>query len=104
MRKYLLPGFLLILDILIIIASAIASVFIRFTSDAVDPYLSIIIANLPFVIVDYLMFFLFFELYRRVWRYAGIRELLSVTAATICSRKCASGSATPEPTNPCSTY
>ena len=84
MRKYLLPGFLLILDILIIIASAIASVFIRFTSDAVDPYLSIIIANLPFVIVDYLVFFLFFELYRRVWRYAGIRELLSVTSATIC--------------------
>ena len=42
MRKYLLPGFLLILDILIIIASAIMSVFIRFTSDAVDPGLATI--------------------------------------------------------------
>lgn len=65
MRKYLLPGFLLILDILIIIVSAIASVFIRFTGDAVDHYLSIIIADLPFMIADYLMFFLFYKLLRR---------------------------------------
>ena len=77
MRKYLLPGFLLILDILIIIASAIASVFIRFTSDAVDPYLSIIIANLPFQVVEYLMFFLFYELLRRggyIWTSSRLSE------------------------------
>lgn len=83
MRKYLLPGFLLILDVLIIIAAAITSIYIRFEGIAVDHYLRIIVAHLPFLIVDYLLFFLFFELYRRVWRYAGIRELLAVAAATV---------------------
>ena len=84
MRKYLLPGFLLILDILIIIAAAITSVYIRFEGIAVDHFLRIIVAHLPFLIVDYLLFFLFFNLYRRVWRYAGIRELLAVAAAAVC--------------------
>ena len=84
MRKYLLPGFLLISDILIIIAAAIISVYIRFEGAAVDHYLSIIVAHLPFLIADFLLFFLFFELYRRVWRYAGIRELLAVAGAALC--------------------
>jgi len=84
MRKYLLPGFLLISDILIIIAAAIMSVYIRFEGANVDHYLRLIVAHLPFLIVDFLLFFLFFELYRRVWRYAGIRELLAVAGATLC--------------------
>ena len=84
MRKYLLPGFLLISEILIIIAAAIMSVYIRFEGNVVDHYLRIIVAHLPFLIVDYLLFFLFFELYRRVWRYAGIRELLAVAGASLC--------------------
>lgn len=85
MRKYLLPGFLLISDILIIIGAAIMSVYIRFEDAAVTHYLRVIVAYLPFLIVDYLLFFLFFELYRRVWRYAGIRELLAVAGATLCA-------------------
>ena len=84
MRKYLLPGFLLISDILIIIAAAIMSVYIRFEGADVDHYLPVIVAHLPFLIVDFLLFFLFFELYRRVWRYAGIRELLAVAGAALC--------------------
>ncbi|MEA4849672.1 MAG: nucleoside-diphosphate sugar epimerase/dehydratase, partial [Clostridiaceae bacterium] len=84
MRKYLLPGFLLISDILIIIAAAIMSVYIRFEGADVDHYLRVIVAHLPFLIVDFLLFFLFFELYRRVWRYAGIRELLAVAGAALC--------------------
>ena len=64
MRKYLLPGFLLISDILIIIAAAIMSVYIRFEGADVDHYLPVIVAHLPFLIVDFLLFFLFFELYR----------------------------------------
>ena len=83
MRKYLLPGFLLISDILIIIAAAIMSVYIRFEGADVDHYLPVIVAHLPFLIVDFLLFFLFFELYRRVWRYAGIRELLAVAGAVL---------------------
>ncbi|MGE4589167.1 MAG: polysaccharide biosynthesis protein [Acidaminococcaceae bacterium] len=83
MRKYLLPGFLVISDILIIIAAAIASVYIRFDGIAVDHYLPRIVANIPFLIADYLIFFLLFALYRRIWRYAGIRELLAVAGATI---------------------
>ncbi|MHC1714461.1 MAG: polysaccharide biosynthesis protein [Acidaminococcaceae bacterium] len=84
MRKYLLPCFLLISDILIIIAAAIMSVYIRFEDAAVDYYLPVVVAHLPFLIVDFLLFFLFFKLYRRVWRYAGIRELLAVAGAALC--------------------
>ena len=84
MRKYLLPGFLLISDVLIITAAAIISVYIRFEGADVDHYLRIIIAHLAFLIPDYLLFFLLFKLYRRVWRYAGIRELLAVVAAALC--------------------
>ncbi|MGL5206557.1 MAG: polysaccharide biosynthesis protein, partial [Acidaminococcaceae bacterium] len=84
MRKYLLPGFLLISDSLIIIAAAIISVYIRFEGIDVEHYLKIVVAQLPFMIAAYLLFFLFFELYRRVWRYAGIRELLAVAGASLC--------------------
>lgn len=84
MRKYLLPGFLLVSDILIIIAAAIMSVYIRFEGVAVDHYLRVIVAHLPFLCADYLLFFLLFKLYRRVWRYAGIRELLAVAGAALC--------------------
>ena len=84
MRKYLLPGFLFITDVLIIIAAAISSVYIRFEGEAVDYFLPIMVANIPFLLVVYLSFFLLFALYRRVWRYAGIRELLAIAGATCC--------------------
>lgn len=82
MRKHLLPGFLALLDVIIITAVSILSVYIRFEGAAAERHLNLIVPKLPFAIAVYLLFFMFFNLYRRVWRYAGIRELLAVAAAT----------------------
>ena len=83
MRKYLIPVFFLVCDILIIVLSVIGSVYIRFEGPVIDFYLRLVLGRLPFIVVIYLAFFLIFHLYRRIWRYAGARELLAVTGAAV---------------------
>ncbi|HIU63931.1 MAG TPA: polysaccharide biosynthesis protein [Candidatus Avacidaminococcus intestinavium] len=85
MRKYLLSAFFVVCDVLIVVLAVMASVYIRFEGAAVDYYLRLVLRNLPLMLVTYLLFFLFFNLYRRIWRYAGIRELLAVTGATFAA-------------------
>lgn len=83
MRRYLLPGFLMILDILIIIGASITSLFVRFDAAIFDRYIPSLVTELPVLIFSYLLFFFVFRIYRRIWRYAGIKELLAIVLATI---------------------
>ena len=82
MRKYLLPGFLLILDILILIVSAFLSLYLRFDMLVVNEYFVKVLMTLPIFAGCYLISLAFFHMYTRVWRYAGTRELAAVLAAT----------------------
>ena len=83
MRRYMLPCILLMTDILIMITACWLSVLIRFSINEAGYtfFMTAIMANLPFFITIHLVFFVFFNLYSRAWRYAGKRELLAIIAA-----------------------
>ena len=84
MRRYLLPGFLMILDILIIIGASILSLFVRFDIAIFDRYIPTLVTELPVLACCYLLFFFLFRIYHRIWRYAGIRELLAIVVSSSC--------------------
>jgi FlaA1/EpsC-like NDP-sugar epimerase len=84
MRRYLLPGFLMIFDILIIIGASIMSLFMRFDAAIFDRYIPSLVMELPVLICSYLLFFFLFRIYRRLWRYAGWRELLAIVLSSFC--------------------
>ena len=84
MRRYLLPSFLVALDMLLIIGASITSMFLRFETSVFDHYIPVLITELPVLIGSYLLFFVLFKIYRRVWRYAGIKELLAIVLSSVC--------------------
>jgi len=84
MRHYLLPGFLLVSDILMIISASVMSLFMRFDDIIFDQYIPSLVVELPALIGSYVLFFFMFRIYRRIWRYAGIKELLAIVMSSLC--------------------
>ena len=82
MLRYLIPACLFILDCLIIISAAVTVVGVRFEGAQFGIYFEQIVQYLPVLLLCYLPFFAGFRLYRRVWRHAGYKEILSITLAT----------------------
>jgi len=78
---------LLLLDLLAICISFVASFALRFDapSDLFDQYLGAYLWMLPFLIVARLAGFMWLRLYQRVWRYASIEELIAVITAVVGS-------------------
>lgn len=85
MRKRIIMFLLILIDIGITAAVPYMAMLIRFEGNIDNHYLPILIAHLPvFVAVRILIFYLF-GLYHRLWRYAGINELLVIIGAVTCS-------------------
>jgi FlaA1/EpsC-like NDP-sugar epimerase len=84
LRKYLLPGFLLLLDMVILGSAVWLAYIIRFP-DLTEymKYAPEMLANLPVYFLCNFLFFFLFRLYNRVWKYAGHREALSVVLANV---------------------
>ncbi|PQL18894.1 polysaccharide biosynthesis protein [Veillonella denticariosi JCM 15641] len=82
MRSYLLPGILLFADIITVVVVAFIGLFIRFDGYIEPQYIYQMVGALPLLIVAYILMFLVMHLYTRIWRYAGMRELLAVFVAT----------------------
>ena len=82
MRSYLLPGLLLIVDVITIIGVALISLFIRFDGYITSHYLHQMIDALPIMVISYIVMLLSMHLYTRIWRYAGMREMVAVLIAT----------------------
>lgn len=82
MRSYLLPGLLLIVDVITIIGVALISLLIRFDGYITSHYLHQMIDALPIMIISYIVMLLSMHLYTRIWRYAGMREMVAVLIAT----------------------
>ncbi|MHB8171600.1 MAG: polysaccharide biosynthesis protein [Thermincolia bacterium] len=74
-----------ILDALIVSAAVILAYFLRFDFKVVQPYFAL----LPYVIIAHIiLIFIAFnwaKIYRRVWQYASIGELVSIIKATTIS-------------------
>ena len=82
MRSYLLPGLLLIVDVITIIGVALISLLIRFDGYITSNYLHQMIDALPIMVISYIVMLLSMHLYTRIWRYAGMREMVAVLIAT----------------------
>ena len=82
MRSYLLPGLLLIVDVITMIGVALISLLIRFDGYITSHYLHQMIDALPIMVISYIVMLLSMHLYTRIWRYAGMREMVAVLIAT----------------------
>ena len=82
MRSYLLPAILFIADIATIVIVAFISLFIRFDGYIEPRYIDQMVDALPILLISYMLMFLIMHLYTRIWRYAGMREVLAVFVAT----------------------
>ena len=82
MRSYLLPSKLFITDIVTIVIVAFISLFIRFDGHIEPQYISQMVDALPLLLISYMLMFWIMHLYTRIWRYAGMREVLAVFVAT----------------------
>ena len=82
MRSYLLPGLLLIVDVITIIGVALISLLIRFDGYITSHYLHQMVDALPIMVISYIVMLLSMHLYTRIWRYAGMREMVAVLIAT----------------------
>lgn len=80
---------LFFLDIILINVSYILALFIRFEGDIVGSqfshYFSIYKEHFIFITIIKLIVFLYFKLYKPVWKYASIEELMNIVVASIVS-------------------
>jgi len=73
---------LFITDIVTIVIVAFISLFIRFDGHIEPQYISQMVDALPLLLISYMLMFWIMHLYTRIWRYAGMREVLAVFVAT----------------------
>ena len=85
MRRYMFPIILLLTDVVTLCISLWLAVVLRFfaTNAVYQAYVSSTMLNLPIYIFCHLVFFCGFKLYNRIWKYAGIKEMLSIVGANI---------------------
>ena len=81
MKKYFLPGFLIFIDILALVFTAFFSLYLRFDVLIVNVYFARVVHTLPLFIAVYLLSFNAMHLYTRIWKYAGIREVIAIVSA-----------------------
>lgn len=87
MRRYLLPGFLFLLDILLMIGAAWLSVLIRFSGvpyTSLMKYVSAVVLEFPILLLCAFICYLLFHLYNRIWKYAGVKDILTILVANFC--------------------
>jgi len=73
----------LLLDAVIVCAAISLSFFLRFDGRIPAPFLDTLLLTLPLVVVGKLPVFAVFRLYRRSWKYAGVREFVSLGIACV---------------------
>ena len=83
MRRYMLPVILLLCDILSLCISIWFAILLRFaeTGASYQIYISRMVVAMPVYLFCHLIFFFGFKLYNRVWKYAGIKEMISIVGA-----------------------
>jgi len=71
------------LDAVIVVVSGYISLLLRFDGVISAQYLSGFKFALPIILTCYLISFLVFGMYRQMWRYASVKELLTIVKATL---------------------
>ena len=86
--KFFKKNFLIIffIDVLLLAAALYDAFLIRFDFNIPEFYLNAMIRMLPYVVATKIVCLLFFDLYRGMWRYTSISDLLNIIkAATVSS-------------------
>ena len=86
MRRYMFPIILFLTDTVTLCISVWLAVVLRFAGSGTNyqGYISNALLMIPLYIACHLICFNLFKLYRRIWKYAGIKEMLSIVGANIC--------------------
>ena len=86
-NRILYKNFLIVLfaDVLLLIGSLFLAYLIRFDFRIPRPYSVLIYQMLPFVLIIKISCFYFFDLYRGMWRYTSIADLLNIIKASCVS-------------------
>jgi len=85
LKRYWLPLSFFIYDGISAVVLPFAALFLRFEGEVDSRYFLLLIPYLPFIVVVRLGTFYLFRLYHRIWRYAGIDELLAILVSTTAS-------------------
>lgn len=84
-RLYVNRVIVICFDAFLIAAAFVISYYLRFNFDVPEFYLSQMLRTLPFVVVLNLIVFYKFDLYRGMWRYTGLRDLVAIVVAVTVS-------------------
>ena len=86
MRRYMFPIILFLTDTVTLCISVWLAVVLRFAGSGTNyqGYISNALLMIPLYIACHLVCFNLFKLYHRIWKYAGIKEMLSIVGANIC--------------------
>lgn len=76
---------LLMFDALVVATTPYMGLLIRFEGNVDSQYYQMLSNYIPVIIIVPLIIFYFFKLYHRLWRYAGISELLAIVGANTVS-------------------
>ena len=85
MKQKLISGMLVLLDMIILAVTPYLALYIRLEGLTASPYYRMVLPYLPALVVIAIAIFYCFGLYHRLWRYAGINELLAVFFAVTVS-------------------
>jgi FlaA1/EpsC-like NDP-sugar epimerase len=86
MRRKMISGTLMVIDLAIVTAIPFIALVIRFEGSVSSKYYGEVLHYLPGIILTQLVIFYLFGLYHRLWKYASIHELLAILgAATVSS-------------------
>ncbi|WP_371363051.1 UDP-N-acetyl-alpha-D-glucosamine C6 dehydratase [Sporomusa rhizae] len=83
-RKFILV-LLVMFDALVVAMTPYLGLLIRFEGNVDSQYYQMLSSYIPVIIIVPLVVFYFFKLYHRLWRYAGISELLAIVGANTVS-------------------
>lgn len=76
---------MLLCDVVLVFAAYYLSFYLRFESHIPLQFLVAFQETVPIVIITKLIFFFFFNLYRGMWRFTGLKDLKNVVLATVFS-------------------
>ena len=85
MLRKLVSGVLVGFDIVSIVLSGYIGLFLRFEGNGAGHYIKTWSGYLPIVILVGLVCYYLFGLYHRLWRYAGVNEILTICSAVTVS-------------------
>ena len=82
----MMPVILLLTDLLSLCLAAWLAITLRFAEAgaASQVYTAVFFSNIPLYLALHAAFFYAFKLYHRVWKYAGIKEMMCIAGANAC--------------------